>query len=537
MGATNCPETPRQRMISMMYLVLTALLALNVSIEILYGYSLVDGSLRKSIDIADKRNASLNAQFDNLVTQNPTKAAEWKVKADEVIAKSEDLYNYITVLKRNIIAKIDGLEAVKNADGTFKKAEELVISDGGRGDLNITGEVGSIGVTVDGKKYNRADTTLEASVNRYSKFLQSMVTDSVIRSSIESSFKTEARFSKEVKRTVKWGEGIFDNIPAVATLTLLSKIQNDIRNAESQILQYLIGQIDAGDFRVNKIEALVIPNSKYVVKGNKYQAQIVLSARDSTKALEIEVGGKSLERGIYEFNAGSVGSFNYKGTIKMEKPDGGVVTYPFTSDYIVGEPSATISADMMNVFYAGIDNPLSVSVPGVSASNVDISITNGSAVKTAKGWNIRPAKVGTNCEISVIAKIDGRAMTVASKPFRVKPLPPPLAKLEYMDAGTKAKFKGGTIAKNLLITATGVIAELDDDDLDVRFKVLSFSLNHNDSMGNTLVETATGPEFTAKQLGIFKGLVKGKTVYITNVEAIGPDNIKRRLPPVDIALK
>lgn len=525
-------------MISMMYLVLTAMLALNVSVEILYGYSLVDGSLRKSIDIADKRNASLNAQFESLVAQNPAKTQEWKDKADLVIKESEELYNYVTVIKRNIVGLVDGVQAIKRADGTYKEGEELVISDGGRGDLNITGQVGMLKHSVDGKSYDPAGPKLKASLDAYSEFLQSLVTDSVIGATIKSSFATEGRYSKEVKRTIKWEEGMFDNMPAIATITLLSKIQNDIRNVESQILQYLIGQIDAGDFRVNKIEALVIPNSKYVVKGGKYHAQIVLAARDSTKELEIEVGGRPLVNGIYEFSANTIGKSTYKGTISMEKPDGTSITYPFNSEYVVGEPSATISADMMNVFYAGIDNPLSVSVPGVAAGDVDITITNGAQVKTATGWNIRPAKVGVECVITVTAVFDGKKQEVASKPFRVKPLPPPLAKLEYMNGASKEKFKGGTIAKNLLITATRVIAELDDDDLDVKYKVLSFSLNYNDSMGNTLVENQpAGQDLTKKQLDVLKGLVKGKMVYITNVEAVGPDNVKRRLPPVDIALK
>jgi gliding motility-associated protein GldM len=553
MGATNCPETPRQKMISMMYLVLTAMLALNVSIEILHGYSLVDGSLRKSINIADKRNASLNTHFENLVAQNREKTQEWKDKADLVIKESEALYDYVTVIKRNIIGLVDGVNAIKKLDkdgkplkgpdgkDIYKDADELEISDGGRGDLNITGQVGTlkIGHTVDGVKYDAAGPKLKKDLEEYSKFLQSLVTDSVISASIASSFSTDGRYSKEAKRTIEWAEGMFDNIPAIATLTLLSKIQNDIRNTESQILQYLINQIDAGDFRVNKIEALVIPNSKYVVKGNKYHAQIVLSASDSTKALVIEVGGRPLEKGIYEVSAGTLGKSSFSGVIKMQKPNSEEwVSYPFKDEYTVGEPSATISADRMNVFYAGIDNPLSVSVPGVAASDVEISVANGTAVKIPTGWDIRPAKVGVNCVISVTAKFDGKPMAVASKEFRVKPLPPPLAKLEYLNGANKEKHKGGTIAKNLLITATRVIAELDDDDLDVKYKVLSFSLNYTDSMGNTLVEQQpAGGDLTPKQLNVFKQLVKGRNVYITNVKAMGPDNIKRDLPPVEIALK
>ncbi len=519
MGATNCPETPRQKMISMMYLVLTAMLALNVSVEILQGYSLVDGSLHKSIKIADARNVALKNEFESLAGQNPTKTKEWKDKADQVVAESDALYNFVSSIKKRIILLVDGSAA---------DTVNMEISEGGRADLNISGQVGMI---------EKKGADLRERLKNYSESLQTLVEDSAKRTSIASTFATEDRI-KEGER-ILWESSVFDGMPAIATLTLMSKIQNDIRNAEAEVIQYLIGQIDAGDFRVNKIEAKVIPNSKYIIKGGKYHAQIILAATDSTKPLEIDIADKQIVDGVYELVGGATGKFNYKGVIKMKKPDGTTVEYPFSDEYVVGEPTATISADMMNVFYAGIDNPLSVSVPGVSASDVDISITNGTQVKTARGWNIRPSKVGVESVITVTALFEGKRTTVATKAFRVKPLPPPLAKIEYTNAqGIKEKYKGGApIAKNLLATATRIIAELDDDDLDVKYKVLSFSLNSFDSMGNTLVEQATGPELTSRQLTVFKGLTRGKTVYISNVQAIGPDNIKRTLPPVEVSIK
>ncbi len=533
MSAANCPETPRQKMISMMYLVLTAMLALNVSIEILSGYSLVDGSLRKSIAISDARNVALKNQFEDLAAKNKAKTAEWKVKAEDVVTKSDSLYNFINDIKREIIVLIDGKEAPGLAT--------LDISDGGRGDLNITGQVGMTNQNSFGFKVGER---LKKSLKDHVDFLSTIVTDSAKKTTIEQTFATEGRYSEEAKRTIDWEEGVFDNMPAVATLTLLTKIQNDIRNTEAEIIQYLISQIDAGDFRVNKIDAMAIANSNYVIRGGKYHAEIILAATDSTQTLDIEIGGVKLEKDaegkyIYEAAASAVGKKEFKGTITMTKPDETTVTYPFDASYMVAEPSATISADMMNVFYAGIDNPVSVSVPGVAASDVEISISNATQVRTAKGWNVRPTKVGVESVVTVYALFDGKKTNVGSRPFRVKPLPPPLAKIEHKNAqGNTEKFKGGTIAKNLLITATRVIAELDDADLDVKYQVLSFQLNYTDSMGNTLIENQpSGGEITPKQMSVFKGLNKGKTVYITNVMSKGQDGITRRLPALDIALK
>ncbi|MFA6779106.1 MAG: gliding motility protein GldM [Paludibacteraceae bacterium] len=528
MSSTNCPETPRQKMISMMYLVYTALLALNVSVEILAGYSLVDGTLRKSISIADARNIALKDEFTALAGQNPTKTKEWKAKADLVAAKSDSLYNYINTIKRNIIILVDGDEAdLKN----------LLVSEEKRGNLDIAGQVGVIGCNVKGQKFPPAGKELREKVIAYSEFMKSVVSDTAKRSSIENTFKIEDR--KREGEIIKWETTVFDGMPAVAALTVLSKIQNDIRNSEAEVIQHLIAQIDAGDFRVNKIQALVIPDSKYLIRGGKYHAQIVLAATDSTRPLEIEVGGKQIANGVYEFGCGTTGKFDYKGVIKMTKPSGEVVPYEFKSDYTVGEPSATISADMMNVFYAGISNPLSVSVPGVASRDVSISISNARQVQTAKGWNITPIKVGVESVVTVSAMMNGKSMVVAKKSFRVKALPPPLAKVEYTNAqGIKEKYKGGTaIAKNLLVTADRIIAELDDADLDVKYKVLSFSLNSFDSMGNTLVEMAQGSDLTPRQKSIFSKMTKGKNVYISNVQAIGPDGIRRTLPPVEVKIK
>jgi hypothetical protein len=147
--------------------------------------------------------------------------------------------------------------------------------------------------------------------------------------------------------------------------------------------------------------------------------------------------------------------------------------------------------------------------------------------------------VGEPCKIRVNANIDGKSTFIAEKVFRVKKLPDPLAMLEVKGAqGGTDLFKGGkAIAKNVLITANRVVAKLDDADLNVNYRVLEFSLNYFDSMGNTLVEKASGPNLTDRQKKVFREMTKAKTVYVTNTIAIGQDNLKRTLPPVEIKIK
>ncbi|MBR4840269.1 MAG: hypothetical protein IK005_07325, partial [Paludibacteraceae bacterium] len=172
MSATNCPETPRQKMISMMYLVYTALLALNVSVEILNGYSLVDGSLRKSIQIADARNVNMKAKFEDLAAQNPAKTKEWKAKAEMLATKSDSLYEYINTIKRYIVVLIDGEEA--NIDKT--KDNYLQVSDEKRGNLDITGTVGvgEVPFQCEGQTVKPVGAQLKQSIRSYADFVKSI---------------------------------------------------------------------------------------------------------------------------------------------------------------------------------------------------------------------------------------------------------------------------------------------------------------------------------------------------------------------------
>ncbi len=523
-GAKNCPETPRQKMISMMYLVLTAMLALNVSAQILNGYLAVDKSMRTNKAISDSKVEQRKSEFEALLHSDSIKANRMKAKVDSVISESDAFVKYIDDLKLNIIQKVAG-----DPNATLESVDEEGFNIG---DLNIVHQVGLVEKV--GDKTN--GQILKEHMIAYREFMKTIDTSKV--KSLDETFTTEDIVSKDGK--VKWENSVFAEMPAIASLTVLDKIQNDVKVAQGEALSYLIGAMDADAFIVNKIQALAIPNSGYIMRGGKYTAEIILAATDSTKKPVITVNDKVLEGNRYEVSCNSVGPQKYKGKMELTRKNGKIETYNFESEYIVGEPTATVSADLMNVLYAGFDNPVSVSVPGVAASQISIGVSNCKAQsKTAKGWIIKPAVVGTPCKISVSANIDGKNQAIAVKEFRVKKLPDPLAMLEVSGAnGGKDLFKGGkAIAKNQLITARRVVAKLDDADLEVKYKVLEFSLNYFDSMGNTLVEKANGDQLTDRQLKVFKEMTKAKTVYITNTQAIGQDNLKRTLPPVEIKIK
>lgn len=516
-GAKNCPETPRQKMISMMYLVLTAMLALNVSAEILNGYSLVDESMRTNISIGEAKVSSLQGQFDGLLQTDSIKANLVKSKIDSVILMSDQMCDVVTAIQKRMILLIDGAEA-----DTLSKDK--------MGDLNIPSQVG-----IQEKK----GAELKAKMNEYAAFMSSVV-DSAKAQSILRTFATPD--IKKGGETKTWEAGVFLDMPAIASITVLDKIKNDVNNAEADALSALIGGMDANDFRVNKITAMAVAKSGYIMRGAKYSAEIMLAAIDSTKKPTIMINGEELKdpNQMYEFTCNKVGTHKYSGELILQKPDGTPVKYPFEQEYTVGEPTATVSADLMNVLYAGFKNPVSVSVPGVAGNNISINVSNcKSQAKTGTGWTIVPAKVGVPCKISVSANIDGKSQHIKTVDFRVKKLPDPLAKIEYTNAqGVKELYKGGkAIAKNLLITARRIVAELDDADLEVKYKVLGFSLNYFDSMGNTLVEKTDGDKLTDRQMRVFREMTRQKTVFVTNVVALGQDNLKRSLPPVEVKIK
>lgn len=215
---------------------------------------------------------------------------------------------------------------------------------------------------------------------------------------------------------------------------------------------------------------------------------------------------------------------------------GTVTRHDFASAYTVIEPTATVSATMMNVLYAGIDNPMSISVPGVPNNAVSASMTNGSLTRSGDTWIARPSKVGENAVVTVTATMDGRPQTVATTTFRTRKLPDPTPFIVYTDSkGNTDRYRGSRpLAKTLLLNSPGIEAAIDDELLNIRFKVLSFQTVFFDSMGNAIPEVSDGASFSQRQKDQFKRLQRGKRFYISGVKAVGPDGITRDLSPLEV---
>lgn len=236
---------------------------------------------------------------------------------------------------------------------------------------------------------------------------------------------------------------------------------------------------------------------------------------------------------------GSTGTHDFSGYIEVARGDGSVDKRPFKSSYTVIEPMATISPTMMNVLYAGIANPISISVPGVPMNAVSATMTNGTLTRNGDLWVAHPGKVGTESVISVTAQMDGRSMNVGSMTFRVRKLPDPTVYLPVRDgAGNTVHYKGSPkrISKAALMSAEGLGAAIDDDILNVSYTVVSFSTVMFDQMGNAIPEVSDGSRFSSRQKEQFKRLKPGKTFFISDVKAKGPDGITREISPMQVLL-
>ena len=511
MAIRKRPISPRQKMINLMYVVLMAMLALNVSNEVLNGFAIVQESLNRTTENATQENQVIYDNFEQQMAANPQKVKEWYDKAMLVKEMSQKLYGLAAELKTAIAREADGENG--NADNLQNKedleaANQIMLAPGrGRGE------------------------ELKKAIDTYREGILAMVTDSVKRQHIASDLTTEVPSGILGKN---WQEYMFEAMPAVAAVTMLTKLQNDVRNAEKEVLHTLVQNIDVKDIRVNLLEAFVIPNSQTVVRGDKFSAKIVMAAVDTTQVPDIYIGGRkmTLRDNTYELVCGRTGDFTLAGYIETVNGNGDKIRRDFSQKYTVVDPSATVSADLMNMLYAGYSNPISVSVPGVPLNKVQATMSGGGSLQpTGPGKYIaRPTKVGENVTITVTSTNTGRPQQMGQFTFRVRKLPDPTPYIAIRDEqGNPSRFKGGGMAKGTLMGIDAIGAAIDDGILDIAFKVISFETVFFDNMGNAVPMASNGAQFSERQKDTFRKLARNRRFYISRVVAVGPDGIQRTL--------
>ena len=454
MAIKKRPVSPRQKMINLMYVVLMAMLALNVSSEVLNGFSIVEDSLNRTTKGSIKENQIVYDDLEMQMRLNPTKVKAWYEKAQEVRRISDSLYNFAEELKLAIVREAAGkdarIEDFQNKED-LEAANQVMLAPGrGKGQ----------------ELYN----AIRSFRNRVVGMTSDMSKQQIINSNLSTTIPPKAEALGK-----NWQEFMFEDMPAVAAVTLLSKLQSDVRYAEREVLHTLVQSIDVKDIRVNALEAFVIPNSQTIVRGDKFSAHIVMAAVDTTQVPDIYIGNQkvTLHDNLYERICNATGDFTLAGYLETVNGNGERIRRDFSQKYTVVDPSATVSADLMNVLYAGYNNPVSISVPGVPLNKITATMSGGTLQPVGPGKYIaRPSTVGQNVTFTVMSTNTGRAQQMGQFSFRVRKLPDPTPYINMKDEhGNPTRYKGGGLAKAQLVAADAIGAAIDDGILDIDFRV------------------------------------------------------------------
>jgi len=551
--------SPRQKMINMMYLVLTALLALNVSKEVLNSFFEVNtGVVRTTTNFSSKNAETYNA-FNSAAELNPVKAGPFRDQALAVKKEADNIVDFIQEYKYSLVLTVD--KEVYLGQYLDLEGEEI---EGNKTELtwgNLTKEQRKLNIANLSNKENRdasgeilvnsgIASELKSIINDYRKNLIVLAGDNdVLKYNINDALSTKDKLGKGKSGKISWEVYNFEDMPSVGALTLLSKMQSDIRNTEADIIKLLRENIDAGSLKFTSAEAIQIPTSTFVLRGDSFRSQIFISAKDTTQDPTIYVGDyDSIGPGQYEMvgnfdtvkvvngkgmfsrRTSSAGLQNWGGLVAM-KTESGVKTYPFKGNYLVANKTAVVSPVNMNILYLEVDNPLKISVPGFSAGEITASITNGKLVSTKKNigeYTARPNKKG-KALVTLYAKVDGKKSKMGSVEFRVKEVPPPKAKIQL------ASESNGTmmIEKMEMVNSGGVLAELKDFDFKgVRYVVISYRLTGM-YKGEQMKENTKGPAFSDKMVNIIKNTKSGNTITISNIKAKRVDAKNTAVRPLD----
>ncbi|MDD4746118.1 MAG: gliding motility protein GldM [Salinivirgaceae bacterium] len=524
-------ETPRQKMIGMMYLFLTAMLAIKVSKEVLDSFVLVNDSLTVTVENFTEKNKKVYAEFANQKVINEAKVKKWSDMADVVHVRSDELYDYVNQLKTELVTVAEGPESIAIVD------DMVVAADISVKDNTTIGNNVMIGPTGNGKGQE-----LKEKLEAHRKYLFDLIPDTdgnaIVRNSIAKNINTsppKAKTAEEANQT--WQQSQFQDIPLVAVITMLTKLQSDIRNAEADVLRYLYGQIDIGEFKFNKLDGIVIPESSGIITGGEFSAKVFMAAFDTTQFPTIYVGSYDEQAdgsykmkgnydslpirngmGVFTTVARRAGEAEWGGLIVMKAPDGTYKQYPFKNKYMVNDPMAVISASANTVFYSGIPNPLEVSVPGLSMDKIYPSATNARIVKKGKGWEITPTASKGEVVITVMADVDGKKQRIRSQNFRIMPVPPPTAKLD-------GKISGRIRATDML-SAGGVDAVLENFIMDnITYVIKSYTFVTQDGLYASPIPN-TGRNFNERVIDKIRSLKRNERLTIENIIATGPGGDK-----------
>jgi gliding motility-associated protein GldM len=498
------PKEPRQKMINLMYLVLTALLALNVSSEILNAFKVVDDSLQKS-NVNFSKSSKMLVDYINESKEDPglrIKAEYWAPKAQQIQDLTQKMYDYIEGLKREL--KIEaGFKpgGPQNEDGSDKFKED---------DLEAATRL--FGSEGNGKKKGQE---MLAKLREFKAAILGV--DSVISRGMSANFPMTLEEQMKAKDgTMKSFENIYFHMtPTVAALTLLSKFENDVKNVENKALNLCAEQLGKVKIKFDKFAALVGQSSNYVMPGQTIDITAGLGAYSSDVVPTVTIGGSNVPIGpdgkaLKTIAVNGAGEQSVSVTVKYKDQDGKDQVVNQVVKYTVGTPGvAAVMADKMNVFYYGVDNPITIGSPSgwdktsVSGGGCSLSGSNANRI-------VRPSAVGTNATITVTA--DGKT---AQFPFRVKRIPDPIFKVG----------SGKTRVPSVEFKNQGYCrADMGEGfDFDLKFNVVSATVYFSGAgFSQPVIKQISGNSLSSIS-GELNRCIPGSSITFDNIKVQGPD--------------
>ena len=558
-------ETPRQKMIGMMYLVLTALLALNISKEVLNGFVKVENSLRTTQGTLNAKVNETSTELETKYLQNQEKVKPFYDKAQQVNASSAELISYITEMKARIMAA---------SAGDYDDAGELAVGNYIGKDENGMDTVLNLALIPIKDEYQNLTTfvgmaepkeplegpwtavELKQKLEAFSSQLKntSVVDNQGTRRDLPQYLKDQIdetfAFPTEIQEgeEVSWEHANFYHVPLAAVMPLMTKMTLDIQDIQDDILSWLLGSVDAKSYKFTNLMPLVVPESNYILRGDSFRADVLLAAFDGTNPPDIYVDSKKWnerDSSLLEYEnidalpigtdglgklristrGMSLGESNYKGLIRFQGPDGNIQDFPYyTPKFTVAEPALVVSPTKMNVFYRGLPNPVEVSVPGVPGDKIDVRISGNHRLKKESDgtFTITPG-TDKKANITVSAELpDGSKKTLPAREFRVKRIPDPVPFFVGKTPSDRS------ISKQALVGADGIGAQMVNFDFDVRVVVKSFSVSV--SRDGTLVEKKSNSNrLTADMKQLFNRVSRGNVVYFEDIIVGMPDGTERQV--------
>ncbi len=503
----------RQAMINMMYLVLLALLALNVSRQVLEAFENLNKGIEETTDIIEDKTAETMRAFEERLKRD-SRAKPYYELAQKVREYSKELDDYIISLKKRMIEETG--QPYDKGEEAYLVTRKLISKD----DIDVATRI-----MIEKKEGDK----LQAKINETREKLVALIKDNqqlfpgVNIDTLERQIIIRADDPTKEEtggKKMDWKTFTFHHVPLAGAVAILSKMQSDVKATEAELTSFMFSQIGATAFEVKDFIPIVKARKTSVPVGEKFHAEIFLSAQVATSTPpKIIVGDKEIpvERGgigIFEEVPNAPGTRRHPITIELVNPrTGEKKVYKDTLEYDVFKAPAIISADAMKVLYIGLDNPISVSVPGYKPSEVSASISNGTLIGR-NGKYIAKVKRGRKSVISAYVRTaEGKQKFVGKEEFKVKPVPKPTAYL-----GSKAS---GEISRGELKTVRFVVARMGQGFAfeGIKFRVTKYKLIYQPRRGPAQFFNVQGPSIPPQAQALFRNAKRGDMVIVTNIYA------------------